>query len=119
MKTPPHYIDFITDLFQVIGPVTAIRMFGGHGLFLEGLMFAIVDKSTLYLKTDDQTESLFIDKGMEKFSYQRQGKQCYLNYHQAPEEALEQLEQTRHWGNLAYQTALTTAAKSPKKARKN
>ncbi len=107
MKT--SFADFVCEIFQIVGPVTTRKMFGGYGLFLDGLMFGIIDGNTLYLKTDDHSEHPFIDKGLEKFSYLRQGKPCFLNYHQAPEESLEDLDQTRYWGNLAYETAIRSS----------
>lgn len=111
------FANFVTELFQVVGPVTVRKMFGGHGLFLDGLMFGLIADNTLYLKTDAQSEIEFIEKGLEKFSYQKKAKRCYLNYHQAPEEALEDLEQTHYWGNMAYETAQRAVTKkTPKTA---
>ena len=34
--------DFIRDLFASFGPVTVRRMFGGAGLYCEGLMFGLI-----------------------------------------------------------------------------
>ena len=41
------FVDSVISLMQVIGPVSGKRMFGGHGLFLEGLMFALIADHTL------------------------------------------------------------------------
>ncbi|KEA65629.1 Regulator of competence-specific gene [Marinobacterium lacunae] len=108
MKAPKRdeFADWVVEMMQGIGPVTPRRMFGGTGLFLDGLMFAIVIDSELYLKADDQTRSRFIDLGLTPFTYMRQGKPCSLSYYQAPEETLESLELMREWANQAYGAAL-------------
>jgi DNA transformation protein len=47
-----EFVSYVVDMMQTIGPVYSKRMFGGHGIFLEGLMFALIADSVLYLKAD-------------------------------------------------------------------
>ena len=47
------FIPFVQELLEGWGPVSARRMFGSHGLYHEGLMFAIVMDQRLYLKADE------------------------------------------------------------------
>ncbi|MBS97321.1 MAG: transcriptional regulator [Oceanospirillaceae bacterium] len=101
-----EFSSWVVELMQCIGPVTPRRMFGGTGLFLDGLMFALVIDGILYLKADEQTRARFIDQGLEPFTYLRKGKPCSLSYYQAPEEALESLDVMREWGSQAYGVAL-------------
>lgn len=110
-NTQKAFVHHVLDLMQVIGPVYEKRMFGGYGIFLEGLMFAIVSDSTLYLKADNETRDAFLDNGLEAFTYFKQGKACKLSYFQAPEETLEDLEQMRTWANTAYRVALRAKRK--------
>lgn len=49
-----EYVAHIVDLLQLIGPVESKSMFGGFGMFLEGLMFGLVAGNELYLKVDTQ-----------------------------------------------------------------
>jgi len=101
-----EFVDWVVELMQVIGPVASRRMFGGHGLFLDGLMFALIIDRELYLKADEQTRDAFIEQGLGPFTYLRQGKPCSLSYYQAPEEVLESVEMMRDWANRAYGVAL-------------
>ena len=39
----------IRDVFQAIGPVQIRRMFGGKGIYQDGLMFALEAGGELYL----------------------------------------------------------------------
>jgi DNA transformation protein len=113
-----EFAAYVVDLMQLIGPVYAKRMFGGHGIFLENLMFALIADSTLYLKTDKENAGEFEAKGLEQFSYMKQGKECKMSYYQAPEETLEDAEAMRIWGNSAYSAALRAAARKTKKTEK-
>jgi len=97
------------------GPVHAKAMFGGHGIYREGLMFALVADSVLYLKSDDETETQFKVKGLEAFTYNKKGKIYAMSYYQAPEEALEDIDEMNLWANQAYGVALRAAAKKRKK----
>lgn len=105
-STEQEFVTYIVELMQCVGPVQARRMFGGHGLFLDGLMFAIVMDSVLYLKANEQTREAFQAQGLEPFTYLRQGKPCALSYYQAPEEVLESVELMQAWANQAYGVAL-------------
>ena len=54
-----EFTSYVVELMQSIGPVRAKAMFGGYGIFLEGLMFGLVTDSVLYLKVDKETENEF------------------------------------------------------------
>lgn len=110
-----EFVTYVVDLMQSIGPVRAKGMFGGHGIFLEELMFGLIADSTLYLKVDEETESEFKEKGLEAFTYNKKGKEFKMSYYQAPEETLDDGEEMNAWANKAYSTALRAASKKRKK----
>jgi DNA transformation protein len=110
-----EFASYVQDMLQLIGPVTCKRMFGGHGFFLDGLMFALMADNTLYLKADDHNMADFTGQGLESFSYQKNGKTMKISYYQAPAEALEDAEVLSNWANGAYAAALRAASKKRKK----
>ncbi len=55
MAAKPEFRDHVLDLLAPLGPVTARRMFGGFGITLDGVMFALIADDVLYLKVDDRT----------------------------------------------------------------
>ena len=110
-----EFVNYIVELMQSIGPVRARSMFGGHGIFLEGIMFGLVADSVLYLKVDKETESEFKTKGLEVFTYNKKGKEFKMSYYQAPDEVLEDSEEMNSWANKAYGAALKAASKKRKK----
>jgi len=101
---------YVVDLMQSIGPVYAKSMFGGHGIFLDGLMFGLIADSVLYLKADTETVNEFIDRDLKAFTYNKKGKQLQMHYYQAPDEALEDGEVMSFWANNAYAVALRAAS---------
>jgi len=110
-----EFTSYVVELMQSIGPVRAKAMFGGYGIFLEGLMFGLVVDSVLYLKADKETEEEFKARGLEPFTYNQKGKEFQMSYYQAPEEALEDDEEMESWATQAYSTALRVASKKRKK----
>ena len=110
-----EFTTYILDLMGAIGPVNARAMFGGYGIFLDGLMFGLIADSVLYLKVDTETEEVYEAKGLEPFAYNKGGKQITMSYYQAPEEALEDGEEMNHWAAQAYSAALRAASKKNRK----
>ena len=111
------FVNHVVEMMQTVGPVSSKRMFGGHGIFLEGLMFGLIADNDLYLKVDDEIRDDFLVRGLEPFSYFKKGKEFKLSYYQAPEETLEQAEAMREWGNKAYEVALRAASMKSKKSK--
>ncbi len=115
-KVEKEFVSYVVDLMQSIGPVRAKAMFGGHGVFLDELMFALVADNILYLKVDKDTENEFKDRGLDAFAYRKKGKETSykvikMSYYQVPEEALEDSEEMNLWANKAYSVALRAASK--------
>ena len=105
------FIDYVMELFGPFGTATARRMFGGHGVYLDGLMFAIVSEDTLYLKADEMNRIEFEQARCEIFGYPRKGKRATLNFFRAPDDAMESPELMLPWARSAYAAALRANAK--------
>ena len=114
-KVEKEFVSYVVDLMQPLGPVYAKSMFGGHGIFLDGLMFALVADSVLYLKVDKETEQEFRDRFLEQFTYNKQGKELKMSYYQAPEETLDDADEMKHWADKGFGAALRAASKKKKK----
>ena len=42
MANSNEFIDFLYEVFEDLGPIQAKRMFGGYGVYHDGLMFGLV-----------------------------------------------------------------------------
>jgi len=104
MSVTPSYRAFVLEQLQVVGPVTAKAMFGGVGLYCEGLFFGLIDDDTVFLKVDDGNRADFEAAGMSPF--RPYGDESYsMKYFELPAEALENSEALRVWAAKSLEAA--------------
>ena len=111
MPTGFDFVDYAIELLGPFGTVSTRRMFGGHGIFLDDLMFAIVHDDALWFKTDELSRGAFEAAGSEPFAYSHSGKTATLGFHRAPAAALDSPEAALPWARSAYAAALRARGK--------
>ncbi len=84
-------------------------MFGGHGMYLDDCMFALIADDRLYFKADDVTRAEFEALGLRPFSYAARGRRVTLQYFEAPPDVFEAPDAMRRWVRMAQDTALRAA----------
>ena len=73
--------DYLRDLFASFRPVTVRRMFGGAGLYADGVMFALVADGAIFLKADEANTPDFEREGLPPFQYQtKNGRRAVMSY---------------------------------------
>jgi DNA transformation protein len=108
--------DSIRDLFQEIGPVQIRRMFGGQGIYRDGMMFALEAGGELYLKADPQTQDIFRDLGSRPFAYtSRDGRTTTMSYWLLPDSALDDPDAAADLARVAIEAARRTKKTAKKK----
>lgn len=100
------WTDHCLELLQSLGPCNARRMFGGWGIYHDGLFFALIVSERLYFKVDALTESLWREAGGEPFIYAARGRQVKVRYYTPPDEALESSTLMLPWARLGLEAAL-------------
>lgn len=115
-RVESEFVHFVVEGLQPLGPVLAKRMFGGHGIFLHDVMFALVAWDTLYFKVDKANRPAYEARGLEPFSYTgQQGRPMKMSYCEAPPEGLDESDILCEWGREAYAAALRAGqTKKPK-----
>ncbi|SDW82642.1 DNA transformation protein [Variovorax sp. YR634] len=111
-----EFVESLHETFERLGRIETRRMFGGHGIWHEGRMIALVAKDTLYLKADAESAAHFDKLNLPPFTYVRQGKSMPMSYRQAPADLFEDREEAALWGRLAYEAALRSG--QPPKPKK-
>ena len=108
--------DTIRDLFREFGPVDIRRMFGGVGVFVDGLMIAIVTRGdVIYLKADAETIPAFENEGLAPFSYAtKNGEHKLTSYWRMPDRLYDDPEELARWARDAHAVALRKAATAAK-----
>jgi DNA transformation protein and related proteins len=98
--------EFIRDLFAPFGPVTLKRMFGGAGIYSEGLMFALLFDGAIFLKVDEASIPDFEREGSRPFVYTRaksRGRvgRHSLSYWRLPEQLYDDPDELALWAARA------------------
>ncbi len=96
MSLSDEFMAFVLDQFSGWGGVTARKMFGGAGLFRDGVMFGLIANDVVYLKVDDSNRLDFIQAGFVPFKpYPDQA--ASMSYYEVPPEVLEDREMLTAW----------------------
>jgi len=73
--------DYLHELFAEFGAVQVRRMFGGAGVYADGLMFALVSDGVIYLKADPDSVPAFERESCAPFQYDtKTGKRAIMSY---------------------------------------
>ncbi len=112
------FVDYLLELLSPLGETSARRMFGGWGIYVDGLMAGIVAEETFYLKTDTQTRAVFEKSGSAPFVFEGRGRIVETSYWSAPEEAMDAPDAMRPWAQLALDAARRKPAAKPKRKRR-
>lgn len=110
-----EFAEHICDMLSPLGPVTARAMFGGFGIYLDGLMFALIAWDTLFLKADGANRPMFEEAGAGPFR-PWEDRPTALPYWEVPADVLEDGAELCRWAHAAFDAALRTR-KSPKSSR--
>lgn len=120
MAVSPEFREFVAELLEPVGRVELRRMFGGLGVFRDGLMFGLIFQETLYLKADAINRPAFEAVGAQPFTYGRKdGRRASLNYMELPEALYDEPERAVDWARGAVEAAhrKDAARKTPAKRK--
>lgn len=105
--------ELLEELFEPVGGVSLRRMFGGIGVFKDGVMFGLVDDDVLFLKADETTLERFEAEGSTPWIYQgRHRANVSASYWRVPERLYDEPDEFREWAVAAFVVA--GRAKRPK-----
>lgn len=113
--------DEIADIFAAFGPVRVKRLFGGQGIYADGVMFALVMRGEIYLKTDPFLAERLEAEGAKPFVYQGSGRTVTVGYWTLPDGRLDDPEAVAEVArvalDIARQAAEIKAVKKLKRSR--
>ena len=119
MASSAGFLAFLDEQLAGLGPVSIRRMFGGAGVFADGIMFALVSDDTLYFKVDETTRADFEAEGMGAFTYAtKDGRNTLMSYWRAPERLFDEPDEMLAWARKALTIARSADARKAGKASK-
>jgi DNA transformation protein len=110
-----EFTQYVADVLRAFGAFDVRRMFGGYGLFRDGLMCGLVFDETLYLKVDEQNVENFVRLDLAQFQYARQGKLVGLSFCRAPDSVMEDAGEAAMWARSSWEAALRANVKNLQK----
>ncbi len=119
MRGPDNLTTYLLELLVPLGPVSARRMFGGVGLFQNGMMFGLIARDELFLKVGDGNRAAYEAAGQAPFSYAtKHGSHTIGSYWRCPPELLDDAETFQAWARQAVEAAAVATRAKPKAPRK-
>jgi DNA transformation protein len=112
MSVSESYRDFVLEQLGRVTPVTGKSMFGGVGIYAQGLLFALIAEVRLYFKVNDTTRPDFERLGMEPF--RPYGEDSAMGYHEVPADLVEDATQLAAWMRKAIDVAAKAKGKKNK-----
>jgi len=110
--------DYIQELFSQFGPVSVRRMFGGAGIFADGLMIGLIADDDIYLKADAETVPAFEREGLKPFTYGAKRRRIVMSYWRMPDRLLDDPDELAQWARAALGAARRSAKGKSGKARR-
>ena len=103
MAVSETYCDFVLEQLGRVVSVTSKRMFGGVGIYSQGLFFALIAEDRLYFKVNDTTRPDFERLGMEPF--RPFGEESAMGYYEVPADLVEDAAHLESWVKKAIDVA--------------
>jgi DNA transformation protein len=105
----------LEELFAPLEGVSFRKMFGGLGIFRQGIMFALVADGVLYLKADQTNAPAYDAEGSRPWAYEGMGKPHVMPYWRLPDRLFDEPEEFRDWALAAFAAAERGKAGAPRK----
>ncbi|MEI8154508.1 MAG: TfoX/Sxy family protein, partial [Hyphomicrobiales bacterium] len=108
----------VIDLLAPLARGGKSAMFGGAGVFADGLMIALVVDGVIFLKADAATIPPFEREGMAPFNYgTTRGTRTLTSYWRMPERLYDDADELAGWARHAMDAARRSGGKSSKRKK--
>jgi DNA transformation protein len=115
VRAPDKLTTYLLELLAPLGPISAKRMFGGVGLFHNGLMFGLIARDELFFKIGDANRPAYEAAGESPFTYEtKNGTNTLGSYWRCPPDLLDEAETFQSWARQAIEAAIAAARGKPK-----
>jgi DNA transformation protein len=116
MAVQPSYLEYVLEQLAALPGLRSNRMFGGIGLYSDGIFFGLIDDDTLFFKTNDTNIAPYRGRNMPRFMPFPDRPEAVLGYHQVPADVIEDAETLVAWARQSVQVQLALQAAKPKRA---
>jgi len=110
MAITEGFLEYIVEQLRGAGTVTTRKMFGGAGVYIDGIITGLVADDILYLKVDDGNRGDFESQGMAPFQ-PFEDKPYSMSYYEVPPEVLEDPEELCMWAARSIEASLRSKSR--------
>lgn len=110
MATNDAMLGLLRDLLAPVGHLVIKRMFGGTGIYADGVIFALILDDVIYLKADALSEPRFVAENLPRFTYEGKSGLVALPYWRAPERLFDDPDEMVEWAREAIAASRRTTA---------
>ena len=104
MTVSEAFRDYVVEQLAGLGAVTVRRMFGGAGLYHDGLFFGVLDDDEVFFRVDDATRPRYEARGARPFAPMA-NEAPMRGYYLVPAEVLEDRDALTAWAREAVEAA--------------
>jgi DNA transformation protein len=106
MAVSDEFLSYVVDQLSAWAEVSVRKMFGGAGLYREGVMFGLVADDVAYLKVDDSNRDAFVKAGSSPFMpFPEKNKSMVMPYYEIPADVLEDPDELARWAERSWVVA--------------
>jgi DNA transformation protein len=116
LRSSGSFEAFVLDQLSGAAEVTSRKMFGGVGLYSNGVFFGIIARDTLYLKVDARNRPAFERAGSSPFK-PYDDRPGTMQYYAVPIGVLESAPELASWMREAVAAAERQAERRKQRAR--
>lgn len=96
----------LRDIFAALGPISVKKMFGGKGIYHDGLIVGLVVDGEVLLKGDAISGPEFEAAGAGRWAYDGKGKPVKMPYWSIPDSAMDDPDELAVWTKKAFEAAI-------------
>ena len=107
--------EWVREHFAGLGPMRIRPMFGAAAVYVDDLIWALLDDGVVWLKVDEENEAALRAAGARPFTYAlKAGGVATLPYWSLPEAAADDPDEAMAWARASIAAAARKAAKKRK-----
>lgn len=118
MPRTNEFCEYVVDRLSPLGTVTYRFMFGGYGIYLDGLMIAIGADDTLLLRADEENRGDYEARGIEPFQPYPDKPMSTMPFYQVPDDVFEDQDELLRWAERSRAATLRNEERKAAKGKK-
>jgi DNA transformation protein len=108
-----RFLEYVlSEVLSNLNGISSRAMFGGYGIYKDGVIFAIIADEQLYFKVDESNRGDYEQYGSHPFVYsQGKHKSTTMSYWELPADIQEDKAEIANWVQKSYDVSLSQKKK--------